>query len=91
MGNADVITDFNQAEGDVIDLSGIDAIAGGTDDAFAFLGTGAFTGTAGELRYFVYNGNTFVEGDVDGDGAADFMIALQSDAPIDLTAADFVF
>ena len=90
MGNADVITDFNQAEGDLIDLSAIDAIAGGADDAFTFLGTADFSGTAGELRSFVFNGNAFIEGDTDGDGVADFIIQIQSDQPVDLTAADFV-
>ena len=87
MGNADTITDFNQAEGDLIDLSAIDAIAGGEDDAFTFIGNAAFSGTAGELRYFTSDGQTFFAGDVDGDGAVDFMIKL--DGLVDLTVGDF--
>ncbi len=78
----DLIQDF--AEGtDKIDVSVIDAIAGGIDDAFTFLGTGAFTGTAGQLRYFlvdnagVANDFTLVELDGDGNAAADSQITLR--------------
>ena len=41
---------WTSASGDKIDVSGIDAIAGGGNDAFTFLGSGAFTNHAGELR-----------------------------------------
>ncbi|MBX7458228.1 M10 family metallopeptidase C-terminal domain-containing protein [Qipengyuania sp. 1NDH17] len=88
MGNADVITDFNAAEGDIIDLSGIDAIAGGADDAFTFIGSEKFSGTAGELAVFQCQGNTYLAGDVNGDGVADFHIQLQGQ--VDLTMADLV-
>ena len=78
----DLIQDF--AEGtDKIDVTAIDAIAGGIDDAFTFLGTGAFTGTAGQLRYFlvdnagVANDFTLVELDGDGNAAADSQITLR--------------
>jgi hypothetical protein len=50
--NADRITDFSHAQGDRIDLAGIDArftVAG--DQAFSFIGTGLYTGVAGQLRY----------------------------------------
>ena len=87
-GNADRILDFSGAEGDVIDLSAIDAVAGGADDAFTFTGSGAFTGIAGELVSYVAGGNTYVAGDTDGDGAADFIIRL--DGVVDLTSGDFV-
>ena len=73
----DRITDFSHAENDKIDLSAIDAnslVAG--DQGFAFIGTGAFSGTAGELRYEESGGNTFVYGDTNGDGIADFMIKV---------------
>lgn len=86
-GTADRITDF--AEGDRIDLSLADAdssLAG--DQAFAFIGAGAFTGTAGELRYEQIGDSTFVQGDVDGDGTADFMIRL--DGLHTLEAGDFL-
>ncbi len=51
--NRDVIADFSHAQHDRIDLSAIDArgnVAG--DQAFAFLGTGAFTGVSGQLHYW---------------------------------------
>jgi Ca2+-binding RTX toxin-like protein len=71
----DIITDFSRADKDKISLSGIDAnanVAG--DQSFTFIGTGSFTGIAGQLRYQQTGGNTFVMGDVNGDGVADFVI-----------------
>lgn len=78
--NRDRIMDFNRGEGDRIDLSRVDAIPGGADNAFTFIGDSAFHHVAGELRY------NFVEilsvpvtqilGDRDGDGNADMMILL---------------
>jgi len=58
----DVISDFNFAQGDRIDLSGIDAdtYAAG-DQAFRFIGQGAFTGTPGEINYFYSAGNTIIQ------------------------------
>ena len=89
---ADYIEDFSQAEGDLIDLSTIDAIAGGGDDGFVFVGSSVFSGNAGELRVsFVNPGEefyTWIEGDIDGDGVADFVICLNGH--IDLTASDFM-
>jgi Ca2+-binding RTX toxin-like protein len=71
----DRIVDF--ATGDKIDLSQIDANSGAANDqAFAFVGTNAFTGTAGELRYEISGGATYVYGDTDGDGSADLVIML---------------
>ena len=65
------------AAGDVIDLSAIDANSGlGGDQAFSFIGSGAFTNTAGELRFATVNGNTMVYGDTNGDGTADFAISV---------------
>lgn len=87
---ADLITDFSRADGDVIDLSAIDANNATTsDDAFTFIGTAAFSGTAGELRfYYSTGGHTFLAGDTDGDGSADFFIELSG--LHDLAASDFV-
>nr|WP_315591059.1 calcium-binding protein [Sphingomonas psychrotolerans] len=84
---ADLISDFSQAEADWIDLSAIDAVAGGADDAFAFLGTGAFTGVAGQLRYEFSGTRTMVYGDLDGNGVADFAIALTGN--VALVSNDF--
>ncbi len=61
----DVILDFRK--GDVIDVQAIDAILGGSDDPFQFIGNEGFHGTAGELRF----AGGKLAGDLDGDGAAD--------------------
>jgi Ca2+-binding RTX toxin-like protein len=71
----DVILDFGQGE-DTIDLSGIDAVTGGGHDAFSFIGTGAFSGTAGELRAVAAGNNTLVSADVNGDAVADLSLLL---------------
>jgi serralysin len=85
----DGIMDFST--GDKVDLSRIDAISGtGANDAFTFIGSGAFTGAAGELRAVNTSGNSWtLSGDVNGDGLADVEIVLvSSDHPI--TGGDFV-
>ncbi|MEZ5775649.1 MAG: M64 family metallopeptidase [Hyphomicrobiaceae bacterium] len=78
----DRITDF-RVRVDDIDLRTIDAStkkAG--NNAFKFIGQGAFHKHAGELHYVKLNGpgtshdRTLVEGDVNGDGRADFQIEL---------------
>ena len=84
----DVITDFVRGP-DKIDLGLIDAVAGTpVNDVFTFLGTGAFTKQAGQVRYETGNGQTSVYADVDGDGFADMHIILMSQ--LTLTANDFV-
>jgi Ca2+-binding RTX toxin-like protein len=61
-GSADVIHDFNRPQGDVIDLSAIDAnMHAAGNQAFSFIGTAAFTGTPGEIRYYHSGGNTYIE------------------------------
>jgi Ca2+-binding RTX toxin-like protein len=83
----DRILDF--ASGDIINLGNIDAIAGGGDDAFSFIGGAAFSNVAGQLRSSNNGNGTYtVEGDVNGDGVADFAILVTSAAP--LGAGDFV-
>lgn len=74
-GFADEIIDFTSGS-DQIDLGGIDAVAGGDDSAFAFVGNAAFSNTAGELRTYSQDGDNFVAGDTDGDGVADFTINI---------------
>jgi Ca2+-binding RTX toxin-like protein len=80
LAKPDVIRDFDTNSGDVIDLGG----AGAT----SFIGFGAFTGSAGQVRAQVIGGSTFVYGDVDGDGVADFAIQLTGVQM--LTGDDFV-
>jgi len=73
----DLITDFTQGE-DLIDISAIDAKTGGaSDDQFTLIGVQNFHGVKGELRESFKNGNTIVSGDVNGDGNADFSVALK--------------
>jgi len=87
--NADSISDFSHAESDKIRLDLIDANTGlDGNQAFAFVGAGAFTGTAGELRAEQIDGNSFVQGDTNGDGVADFMIRV--DGLQTLTGSDFI-
>ncbi len=89
VSSADYITDFSRSEGDLIDLGKVDAKVGkGGDQAFDFIGASAFSGTAGELRSWQSGGDTFVAGDVDGDGVKDFLIYLEGS--ISLQASDFV-
>ncbi|WP_339389759.1 hypothetical protein [Erythrobacter sp. EC-HK427] len=85
---ADRITDFDQAENDKIDLSLVDAILGGGDDAFTFIGSGAFSGTAGEVRFEQSGGVTMIFMDTNGNGNANLAIALTG--LINLTEADFI-
>jgi Ca2+-binding RTX toxin-like protein len=80
----DQLPDFSAAEGDKIDLSAIDASTAAGEQAFGFIGTNvAFNGVAGELRFNA----SYVEGDIDGNGIADFRIAVNASS---MVAADFV-
>lgn len=85
---ADTITDFDSSEGDKISLSAIDAVLGGEDDAFTFIGKDAFSGTAGELRFKFDGGDTIVQVDVDGDAQIDMSIRLTGEH--ELIANDFL-
>jgi hypothetical protein len=83
----DRILDFDPAEGDLIDLRGIDAILGPGNDAFTFVTE--FSGAAGELMVRARrDGIQVVLGDVDGDAGADFRIFVTATAP--LAAEDFL-
>jgi Ca2+-binding RTX toxin-like protein len=85
----DTILDF--AAGDKISLGGIDADgnAANGNSKFAFIGGAAFSNAAGQLRVYQTANGWTVEGDVDGDGAADLAIALATQVPHALTSADF--
>ena len=84
----DIIRDFSSAEGDLIDLSGIDAIFGGGDDSFTIVAK--LTGVAGQLAIY-YNpvsGNADITGDIDGDGKADFALTVFNTTSLE--ASDFI-
>ncbi len=83
----DLISDFGIGV-DKIDLSGIDAMTGVSDDQFDFVGSANFSGAAGELRSVISGSQTIVEGDVSGDGLADFQIALTG--ALTVTETDFI-
>ncbi|EPX85008.1 M10 family metallopeptidase C-terminal domain-containing protein [Salipiger mucosus] len=86
-GNRDVITDFVAGE-DRIELSRFDAdTTQGFKQAFDWIGNAGFS-AAGQLGYRYEEGNTIVQADFDGDGAADFEIELTG--TMDLTADDFL-
>jgi serralysin len=90
-GPGDQIADFEPGY-DRIDLRRIDAVAGGADDAFHLTaggGTAGFATVAGDLRHFASSGGqTVVEGDITGDGSADFRIVLSG--IFSIGAADFI-
>jgi VCBS repeat-containing protein len=88
IGLADLIGDF-QSGLDRIDLSRIDAnVDADGNQAFSWIGSNAFSGVAGELRSFDQGGYRWVEGDTDGNGTGDLVIALQPGAP--LVQGDFL-
>lgn len=72
----DTILDFT-ADQDVIDLSALDAnsvLAG--NQAFVYIGAVGFGAIAGQVRLAISATDAILEGDVDGNGVADFRIAL---------------
>ena len=82
----DNIYDFSRAEGDRIDLRLIDAVSGGGDNAFVLVNQ--FSKIAGQLTAKFAGGATLVQGDVNGDGVADFSINVVSKTA--LVAGDFL-
>ena len=84
----DRVMDFTRGT-DKIDLSLIDAdstLAG--NQAFSFAGAKPFFASAGDLYFKSTLVGALVEGDVNGDGVADFRVVLTG--VYDLSAADFV-
>jgi len=86
-GLRDVVTDFTSI--DFLDLRALDAnTAAAGNQAFSFIGTGAFTNTAGEVRYVTDAEGVHVYGDVNGDGVADFEMLLLGG--VALTSGNFL-
>ncbi|MEM9737463.1 MAG: hypothetical protein AAF908_12795, partial [Pseudomonadota bacterium] len=85
----DLVTDFEVGV-DSFDLRRIDGDeSDGDNDALSFIGGAAFSNTAGEVRVTSIGGNTRVQGDTTGDGAANFEIELTG--AVALTGGDFLF
>jgi Ca2+-binding RTX toxin-like protein len=84
----EVVVDFLIGS-DRIDLSAIDAdsVAAG-NQAFAFIGNAAFGNVAGQLRF----DSGILSGDLDGNGTADFAVAVNFNPASTgtLSTADFV-
>jgi|GEM_PF-4146744 len=80
VGQRDIITDFNQAESDNLDLSAL---------SVTYIDTAAFSGGgSGELRYSQTATETIVEVDGNGDGLTDMEIELSG--LITLINSDFI-
>jgi peptidase M10/serralysin-like protein/cadherin-like protein/Big-like domain-containing protein/hemolysin type calcium-binding protein len=92
VADPDQILDF-QVGVDKIDLHFMDAdsVTAG-DQAFTFIGSGAFTNTAGQLRATFDSDNNVwsVQGDTNGDGAADFLILVTTTTADPLVGTDFL-
>jgi Ca2+-binding RTX toxin-like protein len=92
------ISDFSKAEGDRIDLSRIDAISGGGDNAFIFNSSGAFSspGTFGEVIAVQSGANTVLHfnvqssGTVGGVNGSDISLTLINVTASSLGSADFI-
>jgi Ca2+-binding RTX toxin-like protein len=84
----DTISDFVHGT-DRIDLSAIDGDGtAGSVNMFNWIGSAAFTGTAGELRFALSGGNTLIMGDTNGDGVADIQIVLSGSVTV--ASGDFL-
>jgi Ca2+-binding RTX toxin-like protein len=89
LAGAELISDFSRSQGDLIDLSPVDADRRSpTDDPFTFIGDAPFSGRHGELRHEFMDTRTIVMGDLNGDAVADFWISLNGLQS--LTASDFM-
>jgi large repetitive protein len=76
-GGWDVITDFNSAEGDIIDLTRVDSNdAKSGDQHFTFIGSAAFSGVdaTGQLRFD--SATHMLYGSTNADATAEFAIEL---------------
>jgi len=85
VGSSDKILDFGSSFGDKIDLSAIDANNHtAADDQFSFIGSAAFSGRAGELRFSA----GFLQADTNGNQIAD--MAIQVDNQTAMQVSDFI-
>jgi len=83
---ADVITDFNRTQGDLIGVNLIDAdVTAAGNQAFTFIGTGPFT-APGQISFFTTASDTFVLFNTDADAAQEMTIRLEG---VHAVAADW--
>lgn len=86
-GTRDRIADFEDGSDKIrLNVMYADAIHNG-NNVFRFNETGLYDGQPGSLRVVIYNGDTFVMADRDGDKVSDFSIEIAGIHA--LTAADF--
>jgi Ca2+-binding RTX toxin-like protein len=86
--SADTITDFLTSQSDKIDVHLVDAqSAAAGDQSFVFISTNVFDHIPGELRFDEGAADTYIYGDTNGDGQADFAIHLVG--ALSLAATDF--
>ncbi len=74
----DVVYDFSTAEGDLLDLSAIDAntLLDGNQD---FVLVTSFSNVGGQMSMTFSGGQTLIRLDVDGDNAADYQLKINGD------------
>ena len=87
VSHPNIISDFVSGQ-DVIDLSAIAHTALGSGHSLSFIGTSGFTHVAGQVDYHMASGGLQIEGDLNGDGVADFSLLLSHTASI--TSHDLV-
>ncbi|WP_146346115.1 calcium-binding protein [Phaeobacter marinintestinus] len=87
LGGRDIIGDFEDGV-DLIDLSLIDAGLATGNQAFTFIGTAAYSGAGGELRFTQSPNTTVLRADIDGDGQDDMAISIRGINALDAT--DFI-
>ena len=73
----DVIVGFSRTGGDLIDLSGIDAdVYAAGNQAFTFIGMAPFSGTPGEINYYLDGDDTYLQMNTGSSTDVDAMIQL---------------
>jgi Ca2+-binding RTX toxin-like protein len=87
--SADLITDFTIGQGDLIDLSLIDAIISTpANDTFSYIGSSVFT-AAGQLRGYLSGGATLVALNTNHDVSSTELIIVLSGS-LSLQASNFI-
>jgi hypothetical protein len=82
--NATEFLDFDPRLGERLNLTGIDAVAATpADDLFAFIGTAAFNGTPGQLRWEEHGAFRLIQGNVNADTTADLTLLVRAAGPVE--------